>query len=301
MNTNDLSLFVHTADSGSITRAAEQLDISPAAASAALKRLEQQLDTQLFIRSTRQLRITAQGERFLVYSRKALVNLQEGKASIHAVAGKVAGELRISAPSDLGRNLLLGWLDEIMAQHPDLSINLLLSDSIADFYLDRMDLAIRYGNQSDSTMVAFKLATIDRVLCASPDYLAMHGMPQQPKDLLQHNCLLFQLYNRINDLWVLERVGHPNTIEKIRVSSDRVANDGDVVRRWAIAGKGIAYKSRLEVSDDLRTGRVVRVLPEYQSACIDVNLMSPSRKQVTPSVLLLRDMLREKFAHHLTI
>jgi DNA-binding transcriptional LysR family regulator len=229
------------------------------------------------------------------------VNLQEGKASIHAVAGKVAGVLRISAPSDLGRNLLLGWLDEIMAQHPDLSINLLLSDSIADFYLDRMDLAIRYGNQSDSTMVTFKVATIDRVLCASPAYLATHGMPQQPKDLLQHNCLLFQLYNRINDLWVLERVGHPNTIEKIRVSSDRAANDGDVERCWAIAGKGIAYKSRLEVSDDLRTGRVVRVLPEYQSACIDANLMSPSRKQITPSVLLLRDMLREKFANQLAI
>ncbi len=125
MNINDLTLFVRTADVGSITAAAEQLDLSTAAASAALKRLEKQLEIQLFIRSTRQLRITAEGERFLLYCRNALVELDIGKAAIHALAGKVAGELRISAPSDLGRNLLQGWIDEIMDEHPDLSVNLM--------------------------------------------------------------------------------------------------------------------------------------------------------------------------------
>ena len=201
MNTNDLLLFVHTADSGSITRAAEQLDISTASASAALKRLEKQLETQLFIRSTRQLRITAEGERFLIYCREALAKLDEGKASIQALDGKVAGELRVSAPSDIGRNLIVEWIDEIMDEHPDLSISLMLGDSFADFYLDKVDLAIRYGNQEDSSMVAFKLATIDRILCASPSYIATYGMPQQPHDLLQHECLLLHMNNRVENLW----------------------------------------------------------------------------------------------------
>jgi len=308
MNTNDLSLFVRTADCGSITRAAEQLDISTASASAALKRLEKTLGKQLFIRSTRQLRITAEGERFLVYCRRALSNLEAGRASIQALEGKVAGELRVSAPSDLGRNLLLGWMDEIMDQHPDLSIHLLLGDSLDDFYQDRIDLAIRYGKQEDSSMVAFKLATIERVLCAAPSYLAKFGMPSAPQDLLQHNCLLFHLGNRINDLWEFIPTANNQNADspaklgvKVRVSGNRCSNDGDAVRLWAIAGKGIAYKSQLDMTADLRAGNVVRVLPDYDSHSVDLNLLSPSRQQITPAVLLLRDILREKFTQHLAI
>ncbi len=300
MNTGDLTLFVHTADSGSITRAAEQLDLSTAAASAALKRLEKQLQIQLFIRSTRQLRITAEGERFLAYCREALNTLEAGRVSVHALEGKIAGELRISVSSDLGRNLLLDWVDEIMEEHPDLSINVLLGDSIADFYLDRVDLAVRYGNQSDSSMVAFKLASIERILCASPAYLARFGMPVEPNDLRHHNCLLFQLNSRLNDVW--EFTGKRNEKQEpfsIRVSSNRCTNDGDVVRRWTIAGKGISFKSRLDMAADLRAGRVVRILPEYQSPAVDLNLICPTRQQITPAVLLLRDRLRDKFAEWL--
>lgn len=297
MNTQDLALFIRTADNGSISRAAEQLDMTSAAASAALKRLEKQLNTQLFIRSTRQLRITAEGERFLIYCREALSKLDDGLASIHALEGQVAGELRISAPSDLGRNILLGWLDEIMDQHPGLSISLLLGDTLADFYHDRVDLAIRYGNQEDSSMVAFELATIDRVLCASPSYIAKHGMPEMPQDLLQHNCLLFHLNNRIDQVWEFiakDDIEHQKI--KIPVKSNRCANDGDVVRLWTLSGKGISYKSRLDMSDDLAAGRVVRILPDYQSPSIALNLMSPTRSQVTPAALLLRDLLRNRFA-----
>ena len=304
MNTADLALFVHTADCGSITRAAEQLDITTAAASAALKRLEKQLEVQLFIRSTRKIRITKEGERFLVYCRKALDNLTAGRDSIHALEGKIAGELRVSAPSDLGRNLLLGWIDDIMDQHPALSINLMLGDSLADFYHDRMDLAIRYGEQDDSSKVAFKLASLERVLCASPEYLAKFGTPQKPEDLINHNCLLFQVSNRTYDVWGFVPASTPAQKPQepinIRVSSNRCANDSDVVRRWMVAGKGIAFKSRIEMAPDLEAGRVVRVLSEFQSSRIDLHLVCPNRKQITPAVLLLRDILRERFAQLLT-
>lgn len=304
MNVNDLTLFVRTADAGSITAAAAQLDISTAAASAALKRLEKQLEIQLFIRSTRQLRITVEGERFLLYCRNALAELDIGKSAIHALEGKVAGELRISAPSDLGRNLLLGWIDEIMDEHPDLSINLMLGDALADFYLDRVDLAIRYGVQRDSSMVAFRLASLDRVICASPSYLASHGMPQLPSDLQNHNCLLMNRNNRINDLWEFtpaDKTDEVGATIKIRVTGNRESNDGDLVRLWAIAGKGIAYKSRLDVAKDLRAGSLVRLLSDYRSEPVDLNLISPSRRQMTPAALLLRDLLRDKFTQLLSV
>tara|TARA_R110000782_G_scaffold76517_8_gene152245 strand:+ start:2822 stop:3739 length:918 start_codon:yes stop_codon:yes gene_type:complete len=297
MNTNDITLFVRTADNGSITRAAEQLDMSTATASAALKRLEQQLNVQLFVRSTRRLRITAEGERLLVYCREALDQLELGRASIRALQGQVGGELRISAPSDLGRNVLLGWIDEIMEQHDDLSISLLLGDSISDFYTERVDLAIRYGALKDSSMVALKLASVDGVLCAAPEYLATHGAPADLADLKQHNCLMYQNNDRLNDVW--EFTSHSDTEpkdRKIRVSSNRTSNDSDVVRRWAIAGKGIVYKSVLDMADDLSAGRVVRILPQYQVKKVDLNLVFPTRRQITPAALILRDILKDRFS-----
>ncbi|MCR8923836.1 LysR family transcriptional regulator [Dasania sp. GY-MA-18] len=297
MNTNDLALFIQIADNNSISRAAEQLDISTATASAALQRLEKQLQAQLFIRSTRRLRITAAGERFLIYCREALSQLDAGKASLHALQGKVAGELRISAPSDLGRNLLLDWIDEIMAQHQDLSISLTLGDSIADFFLDNIDLAIRYGALEDSSMVAFKLAETEGILCASPSYLAKHGSPQQPNDLSQHNCLLYQRNNRLHDLWEFSASSAAGVAPvKVSVSGDRSSNDSEVVRRWAVAGRGIAYKSHFDMADDLRHGRVVRVLADYALRPAQLHLICPNRKQITPAMLLLRDIFRDKFA-----
>jgi len=296
MNIHDLTLFVRTADTGSITRAATQLDMTAAAASAALKRLENQLEVQLFIRSTRQLRITAEGERFLVHCREALGHLDSAKDSLHNLQGKIAGELRISAPSDLGRNLLLGWIDEIMEQHQDLSINLTLGDSLSDFYLDRVDLAIRYGALEDSSMVAFKLASVEGVLCAAPDYITAFGTPTIPADLSRHNCLLYQRNNRPYDIWEFTDETNTNAkLQKIKVSGNRCCNDSDVVRLWAVAGKGITYKSRLDMAEDLRAGRVVKILPGYRLRGIDLHLICPTRKQVTPAVLLLRDFFREKF------
>ena len=293
MNTADLSLFVRTADTGSITASARQLDISPAAASAALKRLEKQLGVELFIRSTRQLRITTEGERFLLYCRQALETLDEGKTSLRIMQGEVSGRLRFSMSSDLGRNVVLPWLDEMMETHPALSLHLSISDSLADFYLDRVDIALRYGEPEDSSMVAFQITTIDRVICASPDYLEKFGTPESPYDLKHHNCLRYRLDNRVYDEWELNDL---KGSYKVKVQSNRLCNDADIVHRWVVAGKGIAFKSRLDMLADLRSGKVIEILADYNSAPLSLWLVCPTRKQVTPTVLMLRDMLREKCA-----
>ncbi|WP_417227717.1 LysR family transcriptional regulator [Amphritea sp.] len=291
MNTDDLELFTRIADCGSITASAEQLGLTPATASAALKRLEKQLDTQLFIRSTRQLRLTSEGEHFLTFCRQALVALEEGKASLHAIKGKISGELRLSMPSDLGRNLVVPWIDEMMIKHPELSLKLNIGDGLSDFYLDRVDVALRYGAPEDSSMIAFQVASIDRVIIASPEYTAAFGEPQHPEELRQHNCLIFRLGNRAYDTWDMVRNGEQY---RIPVTGDRECDDAEIVRRWARAGRGIAFKSKLDVKRELDSGKLLRLLPEYQSKPVGLWLVCPSRKQVTPAVLLLRDFLRDK-------
>ncbi|GGK54430.1 LysR family transcriptional regulator [Amphritea balenae] len=297
MNTSDLNLFVRTADSGSITASAKQLGITPAAASAALKRLEKQLDVQLFIRSTRQLRITSEGERFLLYCRQSLFSLEEGKASLNAMRGKIAGEIRLSVSSDLGRNIVLPWLDDALEEHPDLSLQLSIGDNLSDFYMDRVDVALRYGEPEDSSMIAFQIATVNRIAFASPQYLEQYGEPEHPDQLLEHNCLLYRIGSRAYNNWDFY-----NESERFRVQvqGNRESNDAEIARRWAVAGRGIAYKSVLDVSDDLRTGRVVRLLKDYQTKPVGIWLICPSRKQVTPAILMLRDLLRKKCAEVLS-
>lgn len=296
MNTSDLNLFTRIADSGSITASAEQLGITPATASAALKRLEKQLDTQLFIRSTRQLRLTSEGEHYLLYCQQALASLEEGKASLHAIKGKISGALRLSMPSDLGRNIVIPWIDEMMDGHPEFSLKLSISDSLSNFYLDRVDVALRYGEPEDSNMIAFQIATMERLIIASPNYIARYGEPEHPNDLRNHNCLMFRLGSRAFNTWDLFRRGERY---KVAVKGDRESDDAEIVRRWAVAGKGIGYKSALDVNRDLQAGKLVKLLPEYQSKPLSLWLICPSRKQVTPAVILLRDYLREKVTKEL--
>ncbi|MDO6563691.1 LysR family transcriptional regulator [Amphritea sp. 1_MG-2023] len=293
MNTDDLELFTRIADCSSITASAEQLGLSPATASAALKRLEKQLDTQLFIRSTRQLRLTPEGEHFLMFCRQSLAALEEGKTSLHAIKGKISGELRLSLPSDLGRNIVVPWIDELMIKHPELSLKLNIGDHLSDFYLDRVDVALRYGAPEDSSMIAFQIGSVDRLIIASPAYIHRFGEPQTPVALHQHNCLIYRLGNRAYNNWELAK---QDKTFKITVHGDRECDDADIVRRWACAGKGIAFKSSLDVTQDINEGRLIRLLSDYRSRPVGLWLVCPTRKQVTPSVLLLRDYLREKIS-----
>ena len=166
---NDLALFVRVADCGNISAAAAEMDISAASASAALKRLEKQLDTSLFIRTTRSLRLTVQGERYLIHCRRALSDLALGEQAIASDKGKFSGTLSVSVSSDFGRNLFLPWLDEFLADFPQLQLRLHIGDNITSFYHDKIDVAVRYGKPQDSNQVAFTICRVERILCAAPD------------------------------------------------------------------------------------------------------------------------------------
>ena len=293
----DLSIFVRTVESGSLSATARELDITPAAASAALKRLEQELHAPLFVRSTRSLRLTREGESFLVHCRIALDALRDGVDELATGHQQIRGTLQIAAPSDLGRNVLLPWLDDFHKQHPDIRFRLHLSDRMADLYRQPLDLAVRYGEPPDSSLIALSLAPGNRrVLCASPAYLAQYPALQSPQDLKDHDCLCFMTGvgdSELHDRWTFQRGEESLTV---RVRGGHVSNDGDIVRRWAIAGQGIAFKSHLDIAQDLAEGRLRQLCPDWQGEASPLYLMCADRRLLSPSVSLLRDFVETRCA-----
>ncbi len=286
---DDLALFVRTAALGSFSNAAREVGLLPGQVAAAIKRLEKELDVRLFARSTRSLRLTAEGEQYLPSAQSVLDTLRDGREKLRRESPELQGVLQVAAPSDLGRNVLLPWLSGFRREHPALSIRLFLSDQVADLFRDPVDIAIRYGLLEDANYIALPLAPWNRrVLVASPEYLARHGRPSTPDDLLRHACLLYTLSGRLYDKW---RIG----ARLLSVSGPLFCDDADVARRWAVAGEGITYKSWLDVSDDLRAGRLEILLPDYPGEPVPLNLVCPHRKQFSPAVQQLHALLRSRF------
>ncbi|MQA22076.1 LysR family transcriptional regulator [Rugamonas sp. FT103W] len=291
---DDLTVFVRTADRGSLSAAARELEISPALASAAVKRLEGELGLRLFARTTRSLRLTEEGEHYLGNAREALRLLKEGHDALIQGQETLGGTLKISMPSDLGRNMMVGWLDQFQAQYPKVSFQLSISDRVSDMYRQPVDIAVRYGRQEDSGLVALPLAPDNRrVLVASPDYIRQHGKLKALDELLRHNCLRFMVEEVIHDRWSFYRDAAAGPVA-LHVNGNRSADDADVVRRWAVAGLGIAYKSRLDVSDDIRSGRLHILMPDILGEPAPLNMLCMHRAQITPTVLQLRDFLRAR-------
>lgn len=294
MRIDDIRVFVCAADLGSFSGAARELDLTPSVASVAVKRLETDLGKRLFVRSTRSLRLTDDGERYLEHAREALRHIDSGRMAIDHRSDRMAGLLRISVPSDLGRNQLRHWLDDFLARYPAVQVNLRISDRLADLYRQSVDVAIRYGHLDDSALVAVPLAPHNqRILCASPAYLQRYGHPQRLEDLQRHNCLRFVLGDTVHDCWQFTT---PKGTTRVRVSGDRTSDDGDLVRRWAVDGAGIAYKSGLDLADDLRAGRLERLLPEAGGEPTPLNLLCTDRHALSPLIRQLAATLRENCA-----
>lgn len=287
----DLLVVLKVAELRSITAAATDLDMRTATASAAIKRVEKHLGVELFIRTTRQLRLSGAGEKYIPQCAQALLMLDQAKKNMKDELDIVDGELRISLSSDLGRNLVAPWLDEFMQLYPKVSLNLNISDSNIDLYRNSVDIALRYDSPNDANLYGFKICNVQGLLCATPEYLEKHGTPKHPQDLASHNGLFYQLYDIVHDTWTFSKDGKEY---KIKMSGDRASNDGDLVRRWCVAGKGLAVKSCLDMSADLISGKVVNVMPEYIANSTELWLICPSRQSITPAVRLLRDTLKEK-------
>ena len=294
MQIDDLKLILKVAECRSITLAAAKLDMRTATASATIKRVESALGCELFIRTTRHLRLSSAGERYIPQCEQALAVLETARQNLKGEHDAIEGELRVATSSDLGRNLVIPWIDDIMDRYPSVSLRTHISDSNIDFFRDSVDIALRYGSPSDSSVYGFKICNVPRLLCATPTYLAKYGEPDHPNDLAQHHGLFYQLQDIINNVWEFT---DGEKKYKVKMQGRRASNDGDLVRRWCVAGKGLAVKSALDIADDLLNKRVVTVMPNYQHTQGELWLICPSRQSITPAVRLLRDVCREKTAH----
>lgn len=293
----DLELFLRVAESGNMSEVARQLNITNAAVSAAIKRLELVLDVNLLERTTRSLHLSAAGQSLIPYLQQALGALDDAESELRNLQTAVAGEISIGLPSDLGRHLLLKILDEFQQQYPRIILRLDFSDFMQDLYRNNLDLVIRYGELSDSSLIARKLCDNHRILAASPDYVARMPALQCLEDLVNHNCLYFYRNDRPYNQWIFYR---DDKLVEIPISGNRHTNDGDVVRRWGLAGKGIIYKSAVDLTEELVQGRLVKLLEgTYQGQSTPIYAVYKQRKYQPYRLTALLDHLENRFKHEL--
>lgn len=290
----DIRLFVEAAGLGSLSAAGRKLGVSAAAASARLTKLETSLQTRLFDRTTRSLRLTNEGQIYLQHCRVALDALENAEAALLAGQGQVRGKVRISATTDFGRNQLNQWLEEFSESHPQLQLALTLTDSLSKLLEDDMDIAVRFGEPEDGDLVARRLAPNWRLLCAAPAYLERFGIPRTPEDLAQHRFIV--LMNRagpLNDYHFM--VNGRRWTQRIPLEQSWETNDGALARAWALSGRGITRKTVWDAAEDLRAGRLQVVLPEYTVEEPGVYAVFHRNRYRVPRVRELLDFLMERF------
>ncbi|PFH10080.1 DNA-binding transcriptional LysR family regulator [Collimonas sp. PA-H2] len=294
-NLGDIRLFVEAASLGGLSAAGRKLGLTPAAASARLAKLEETLRTRLFERTTRQLRLTDEGRLYLEHCRVALQALDDAHAALQTGRNIVRGKVRISATSDFGRNLLIEWLDEFSAQYPEVSVALILSDGLSNMLQEDVDLAIRFGVLPDSSLVARRLASNRRMLCASPEYVARHGMPKEPRDLENFRCIVHGTVPGAINEWRFTRGGE---VQTYTVPSDtaRETNDGAVAREWALRGYGVIVKSIWDIAADLHAGRLTILIPEWRCPDAPMHALYHRNRYLTPRLRTLLDFLVRRFA-----
>lgn len=288
----ELSTFVAVVRHSSFARAAEDLALTPSAVSRMIARLEAKLNVRLIQRTTRRLALTEAGAVFHARAQQLLADLAEAEAEATATTVRAAGVLRISAPVVFGRLYLAPVVSELLAVNPALSVDVTLTDRWVDLVEEGVDLAIRIGALADSQLVARKLCANQRWLVASPDYLATAGVPVRIEELTAHACIAFSAMPQPT-VWSL--VG-PKGPETVTFTPRLFVNNGDLGIAAARAGMGISLGALFVVAEDLRAGRLVRVLPEYAFKPTDVHAVFPSAKHLSVKVRVAVDALRRAFA-----
>ena len=283
-----LRVFVRVVELGSITSGGRDLRMSPAVASNRIKDLEARFGVRLLNRTTRKLVPTEVGRAFYDSARRVIETLDEAEAVVSGFSGTPHGSIRVTAPLGLGRRMLAPLVPQFCAEYPGVEIRLRLSDRNVDIIADGIDLAFFLGEPQDSALKWRRIAECRRVLAATPDYLSAQGVPEQPEDLAQHNCLLLRYPRSPEYFWMLQT---PTGQQKMMVSGRFDADDGDVLTDWALAGQGIVNRPRYEVAEHLASGRLVEVLPECPPVPAQFGVLTPHRRLQDPKVRMFTDFV----------
>jgi len=288
----DLRFFVAVTEAGSLAEAARRMDVTPSAVSQHLRQMEQRLGLQLVHRSTRSFCLTDEGELFYAGALELLARLEQLTDSLRARSGEVAGTLNVCGPLGFGRRYLAPVIADFHTAHPKLLVSLFLTDVVPAADAQRFDLVVHIGHLADSSMIAYPIAPNARFLCASPEYLARRPAPLKPDDLARHDCIVLRENQEDVTLWRLHR---NRTEVAVRVPPVLASNDGEVVKQWALMGKGIMLRSEWDVADDLRERRLVRVMPEWKPPDADVVALLGQRAGMSARVRLFLAFLQERF------
>ena len=282
--------FVEIADQGSLTRAAETLDLSRAMVSRHLESLERWLGARLLHRTTRRVSLSEAGEEALPRLRQML----ELAADLQTLAGarrsEPTGKLRVTTSLSFALSCLTQAIVEFQQAHPRIEVELLTVDRAVDLVSERIDLAVRITNRLDDGVVARRLATCRSVLCASPGYLRRHGRPRQPEDLAAHDCITHAFGTRAE-----YRLGQAGRLTSQAVKGPLSGNETAVLRQAALAGAGIAMLPTYFVGTDLRSGALVRVLPRHEPETLGIHAVYLSRQHQPLPLKLLIDFLAQRY------
>lgn len=254
----EMQVFLRVVEVGSFSDAARHLHMTPSTVSKLISRIEARLGVRLLERSTRRLSLTEEGRLYYEGSRTLLAELDQIERDLARGAASITGTVRVSASVGLGIVAIEPLLPEFWAQYPNIVVDLSLSDEVVDLYLDHTDVAFRVGALGNSSLTARKLGTAPRKIVASPDYLHRHGLPESVEDLARHQCLGFN-FRRSSPVWPLRDSGR---ILDRNPTGPLLANNGETVRRLALAGMGLARMGEFHIREDLRAGRLIEVLSE---------------------------------------
>ncbi|MBG1231806.1 LysR family transcriptional regulator [Aestuariivirga litoralis] len=253
----ELEVFIQVVADRGFSAAARSLGLTPSAVSKLISRLETRFGARLFMRTTRALTLTEEGEAYWRSGQQIIRELNEAEQS--ASAGSIRGRLRISASIPFGTMFAGKIIPGFIAKYPEVLVDLSLSDDVVDLLAQRMDVAIRMGNLPDSTLLAKRLGQSRRVICASPAYLKRKGTPMQPKDLREHDCLTFN-FRRANAAWPFREKG--TRIDQ-PISGNLQVNNGETLKQMILAGAGIGRVGLWHVADEIRTGKLVALLEKF--------------------------------------
>jgi DNA-binding transcriptional LysR family regulator len=291
-NLTDVAVFVRVVERGSFTLAAGDLHLSRAVVSKYLSRLEERLGARLLHRTTRRLSLTEAGAALFEASRGALERIEEAEAAVAQLQSKPRGRLRVSAPMSFGILHLGPAIAQFARAYPEVTLDIKFDDRYVNLVEDGIDVAVRIGALTDSSLVARKLATTRAVACAAPAYLAEFGEPESPEDLAAHNCLIYS-YLSTSNVW---RFTAPDGRElPVAVSGTLRTNNGIVLADAAVAGAGILLTPSFYVGPLLREGRLRQILARYKLKELGIHAVYPQRSHVPPKVRAFVDFLAQRF------
>jgi LysR family transcriptional activator of dmlA len=287
-----LEFFVLLARHGSLSAAARALDLTPPAATKRLAQLEARLGVRLVNRTTRTSSLTPEGETYLHYATRILADLHEMEEAVSSTRAVPRGLLRVNASLGFGRTTIAPLVSTFAQRYPQVEVQLDVTDRPVDLVADGIDLAIRFGELPDQRLIARRIMSNRRLLCASPRYLERHGMPASLADLANHRCIVHRQNDEAHGVWRLE---HEGRAVSVKVQGALSSNDGDIVLGWALDGHGILVRSEWDLAKYVDSGRLRIVLPGYAQPEADLFVVYPSKRRQSARARAFVDFLVEQF------